>query len=113
MELRKSFEELTEERLKELQHLELAGITVSELDLGPVVILWTKSRGEAGTERWELLSEWTAELIVSDLHNDPNVERAILYRRLPDNAPMDVARSWMRLRMERSGMTSDSLVEAA
>ena len=88
--------EKVEERLEELRRLEMAGVNQPELDLGPAVILWTRKRG--GGETWEVLPEWVAELAISDMNG---VERACVYHRIPENAPMDVAKVWLRIRMER------------
>ena len=84
------------ERLEYYRRLALAGVSQSELDLGPAVILWTRTR--AGVETWEVLPRWMADLIVSGLHNDATVERAAVYHRIPKNAPMDVAAEWLRAR---------------
>jgi len=81
----------------EHQHrLNLAGVSWPEPSLGPPVILWVRIRG--GSENWELLPEWVANLVVSDLHNDATAERAAMYHRIPKNAPLDVAAQWLRAR---------------
>ena len=86
-----------EKRLEHLHRLELAGVDKPKPDLGPAVILWTRKRD--GKETWEVLPEWVADLVVSDLHNDDAIERAAIYHRIPKNAPMDVAKEWLRARM--------------
>ena len=98
-----------EERLEHYWRLELAGVNRPDLDLGPAVILGTRTR--AGVEKWEVLPEWVANLVLSDLHNDSTVERAAIYHRIPKNAPMDVAKEWLRARMERSDLVGDGLLE--
>jgi hypothetical protein len=85
-----------EKRLEHLHRLELAGVSRPELSLGPPVILWVRTRG--GSESWEVLPEWVANLVVSDLHNDATAERAAVYHRIPKNAPLDAAAQWFRAR---------------
>jgi hypothetical protein len=84
-------------RLEHRHRLKLAGVSRPEPSRGPPVILWVQTR--EGSEIWELLPEWVANLVVSDLHNDATAERAAVYRRIPKNAPLDVAAQWLRARM--------------
>jgi len=82
---------------KQLEHqhrLGLAGVSRPEPSLGLPVILWVRTRG--GLEIWELLPEWVANLVVSDLHNDAAIERAAVYHRIPKNAPLDMAARCLR-----------------
>ena len=94
-----------EKRLEHLHRLELAGVSRPELSLGPPVILWVRTRG--GSENWEVLPEWVANLVVSDLHNDATAERAAVYRRIPKNAPLDVAAQWFRARTGQAILMPD------
>ena len=88
-----------EERLEHYQRLDLAGIRTPDLDFGPAVILWT--RRWDGTETWEVLPKYVADLVISELHNSSNVERAAVYHRIPKDAPMDVAKAWLYARLTR------------
>lgn len=93
-------------RLDHHRRLRLAGMAQPEMKLGPAVILWVRSRD--GSETWEVLPEWVADLLVSDLHNDPAVERAAVYHRIPKNAPLDVAAQWLQARTGRTALTPDA-----
>jgi len=84
-------------RLEHLHRLELAGVRPKPI-LEPAVILWMRYRN--GSETWDVMGEWEANLIVSDLHNDAAAERAAVYQRIPKNAPLDVAARWLRARLE-------------
>jgi len=88
---------ITVERIKkEIEHLErlqIAGVKRDPISLGQMDILWVVYDG--GREEWELLPRWMAELVVSDLHNFPEVRRACLYRTPPQRVPMSVFALWL------------------
>jgi len=89
-----------QERLVELRRLEMAGVeSDGRPNCGKAVILWTRKRD--GAEKWEVLPEGIAQLVIADMHNDVNVERAVVYHRIPENAPDDVAKAWLCSRMKR------------
>lgn len=85
-----------QERAEQLARLELVGIKKPSLSFGPPALLWTKTR-EAGLETWEILPEWIAELVVSEMHCEPDIARAILFRRLPRRAPPNIAIEWYKV----------------
>ena len=92
-------EDIVIERLEYLRRLEMAGISQPDLDLGPPVIFWIKTRD--GIEAWEILPRWVAELLVSDLHNDLSIARACIYGRLPPShkkCPWSVIARWYAAR---------------
>ena len=94
-----------EKRLEHHHRLKLAGVSQPDVDFGPAVILWVRTRG--GSESWEVLPEWVANLVVSDLHNDASAERAAVYHRIPKNAPLDVAAQWFRARTGQAILMPD------
>jgi hypothetical protein len=98
---------------KQLEHsgrLELAGISNGNQDIGPYAILWVKYDQD---ESWEILPLWLADMVVSDLHNHDKVRKAIVYKRLPENAPLGIVKEWLKLHFPDGLFTSASVVEAA
>lgn len=81
----------------QLEHngrLQLAGVSNGDKDIGPHAILWI---GYDNSESWEILPLWLANMVVSDLHNFDKVRRARVHKRLPENAPLDVVKNWLKL----------------
>jgi len=75
-------EEITK-RAKHHERLSLAGVDgPPRIDLGPLIFLWRRFRD--GRETWEILPVMIAELTLEAIpKNEPNVERARLYREMP------------------------------